>query len=166
MILLSLVLGCSGKGNVDQAVPAVQIDNGTGDLSAEGPPPAVGPTGSDGPRKPPLPLQNNTEKLVKEGMLTPVPEEIALGDGVEIQFRTLYPNGCWRQTEVETSIEGRTILHSYESIYEGEGRMCTMGFKPGGFTASVEPEESGEFTGRILLNGEERAAYVFRVIAP
>lgn len=115
---------------------------------------------------PPFPIQNNTERLVKEGILDPVPNSVKVGDTITIQFRTLYPNGCWQQSEAKTSIDEQKISHSYTTTYEGEGRMCTMAFVPGGFTTEISPKKLGTWEGAIWVNDEERARYSFTVVEP
>ena len=121
------------------------------------------------PPKPP-PIQNNTEQLVKQGILQPLPEQHASSEPLLVQFNTLYPNGCWMQTEPTHEVTPSaanapgTILHSYTTSYEAEGRMCTMGFKPGGFKTELSLSP-GVYEGRIMVDNEEKATYTITVTA-
>ena len=129
-------------------------------------------TPSSAPPPPPKPpkMQNNTEILVKQGILQPLPEQHTGSEPLLVQFNTLYPNGCWMQTEAAHEITPPTdsssgsILHSYTTSYEGEGRMCTMGFKPGGFKTELSLTP-GTYNGRILVDNEERTTYSITIVA-
>ena len=126
-------------------------------------------TDNNAPPKPPR-LQNNTAKLVKEGILEKVPEQVTLGEEFVVAFRTMYPNGCWMQSEpthkINTSSgESLTIEHTYTTTYEAEGRMCTMGFKHGGFQTTLKADVVGVYEGRISVDGKLRTTYTIEVIS-
>jgi len=164
-VTLFLVLwACSAKHPSDAAsteAVGAQTDNSeskTPEIQASDP--------EKEPSRPPFPVENQTERLVKVGILEPTPKEVELGSMVTIHFRTLYPNGCWRQESVSTTTDGTLINHAYNTIYEGKGRMCTMAFKPGGFQVDVTPDKEGVWEGSIWVNDEQRASYSFTVRAP
>ena len=115
--------------------------------------------------KPPPRLQNNTEKLVKEGILEELPSSIVVDQELLVTFRTMYPNGCWMQSEPTHEIDTskKTITHTYTTNYEAEGRMCTMGFKHGGFQKSITIDEVGTYTGTIIVDDNIRTTYTIEV---
>ena len=115
--------------------------------------------------KPPPRLQNNTEKLVKEGILEELPSSIPVEQELLVTFRTMYPNGCWMQSEPihEIDTSKKTITHTYTTNYEGEGRMCTMGFKHGGFQKPIVIDEIGIYTGTIIVDENVRTTYTIEV---
>ena len=164
MTLFLVLWACSAKnpseaGSTDPTVlPTNTAEIQTPETNADGE--------AEDKKPPPFPLENQTEQLVKVGILEPVPKDVELGSTVTIHFRTLYPNGCWRQEKVNTTTDGLLINHAYNAIYEGEGRMCTMAFKPGGFQVDVTPDKEGEWEGSIWVNDEQRASYGFTVRAP
>ena len=118
---------------------------------------------------PPVPpkIKNNTERLVKEGILEEVPATVGVGEEFTITFRTMYPNGCWMQSEPnhDLNIETKTITHTYTTSYEAEGRMCTMGFKQGGFQVKLSSDEPGTFTGKVFVDDNLRVSYTIDVIS-
>ena len=115
------------------------------------------------PEKPKAPTSNQhlTQQLLTTGILDPVPSEV-YGD-VTIQFRTMYRNGCWSQSEVETKIEGTEITHSYTTLYDGEGKICTMALKPGGFKETI-PLLPATYNGTIIVDGDTRTTYTVSVL--
>ena len=126
-------------------------------------------TSSTDNNQPPTPpkVQNNTKKLVKEGILEEVPSTVGVGEEFTITFRTMYPNGCWMQSEPshDLNIEKKTITHTYTTSYEAEGRMCTMGFKQGGFQVKLSSDEPGTFTGKVFVDDNLRVSYTIDVIS-
>ena len=106
--------------------------------------------------KPPIAQKNITEQLLTTGLLDPVPAETE--SPLTVQFRSMYRNGCWVQSKVETSISQKEITHQYEATYEGEGKMCTMALVPGGFTETMNLDP-GVYNGKVIVNGEVKATY-------
>ena len=164
--MIIFLIACGDK----KTTPDTPINSQpTADASSAQVEPAAQPTAPAPPPKPPQ-LQNNTEQLVKEGILQPLPEQHISNTPLPVQFNTLYPNGCWMQTEATHEItppkdtSAGTILHSYTTSYEGEGKMCTMGFKPGGFKTEILLPP-GAYEGRILVNNEEKSTYSITVVA-
>ena len=62
-----------------------------------------------------------------------------------------------------TDSSSGAILHSYTTSYEGEGRMCTMGFKPGGFKTELSLAP-GTYEGRVMVDNQERTTYTITVV--
>ena len=126
-------------------------------------------TSSTDNNPPPTPpkMQNNTKKLVKEGILEEVPSTVGVGEEFTITFRTMYPNGCWMQSEPihDLNVETKSITHTYTTSYEAEGRMCTMGFKQGGFQVKLSSNEEGTFKGNVFVDDNLRVSYTIDVIS-
>ena len=116
-------------------------------------------------REPEAPFtgRQQTELLLTQGILDPLPERITPDVPITIQFRTLYRNGCWSQSNPEHQIDDFTITHSYTTSLASD-RMCTMALLPGGFQTEITLTELGEYTGRIVVDGTERASYSLQVI--
>ena len=64
-----------------------------------------------------------------------------------------FVDGC----EHWVPIEGKEITHAYTFSYVGE--ICTMALVDGGFKTSVVLPEAGQYTGKIMVNGEEKGRY-------
>ncbi|MBM74275.1 MAG: hypothetical protein CMK59_02640 [Proteobacteria bacterium] len=163
--MLILFIACGDKVTTPAPISTPQS-------AAENPTKEAEPSAQTPPQPPPKPpqIQNNTEQLVKEGTLQPLPQEHSTKEPLSVQFNTLYPNGCWTQTEAEHKITKPqdtlpgTILHSYTTSYEAEGKMCTMGFKPGGFKTELSLDP-GTYSGTILVDGKERTTYSITILA-
>jgi hypothetical protein len=112
-----------------------------------------------------FPGQIQTNTLLSEGILSPVPEKITLGETINVRFNTLYPNGCWKQTEAEHSVNNFIITHAYNTE-KLENQICTMAMIPGGFNTTVTPEAVGDYTGQIMIDGELRTQYTVSVTSP
>jgi hypothetical protein len=156
----SSLSACSAKNN---SIPEIQesptnnsmTNNNSSDSSST----------DNKPPPPPPKIQNNTSVLVKEGILEEVPSSVKVGEEFTITFRTMYPNGCWMQSEpthvLDESIN--TYMHSYSTTYEAEGRMCTMGFKQGGFQVTLSSKEVGTLKGEIFVDENLRTSYTIDV---
>ena len=107
-------------------------------------------------------IMEQTSRLLNTGILTPVTTNAQVNQPVVIQFRTLYPNGCWSQTDAEHLIEDFNIQHEYNTTYT-EGQLCTMAMLPGGFKTSLMLDKPGTYTGIISVNNEERTRYTLQV---
>ena len=115
------------------------------------------------PQKPKPPTSNPQlkQQLLTTGILDPVPAQVS-GD-LTIQFRSMYRNGCWSQSDVETKIEGTQITHSYTTLYDVEGKICTMALIPGGFkeTLTLNP---ATYNGTIIVDGDTRTTYTVTIL--
>jgi len=120
------------------------------------------PTASDTPS--PFEGRQQTEQLLTQGILDPIPSQITVDTPVIVQFRTLYRNGCWSQSEPEHLVDGFEITHSYSTSVATD-RMCTMALLPGGFQTELSLNEVGEYSGLILVDGEEKAKYRVQVVS-
>ena len=164
--MLILFIACGDK--VTTPAPITPPESTAQNPTIEAPPSDQAQSSAPPPPKPPK-LQNNTDQLVKEGILQPLPEEHNAKEPLSIQFNTLYPNGCWMQTEAEHKItkpqddKPGIVLHSYTTSYEGEGKMCTMGFKPGGFKTELSLDP-GTYKGTIMVDGKERTTYSITIL--
>ena len=113
---------------------------------------------------PPLAGRQQTEQLLTDGILDPIPSQVKSETPVIIQFRTLYRNGCWSQSEPTHHIEAFEISHSYSTTVATD-RMCTMALLPGGFQTEITLSEVGDYNGVIIVDGEERAKYRLQVVS-
>ena len=145
IIYFTIVLACSKPA----AVPQVSPDTTAPSVITE-----------PQPSKPPLAKKNVTEALLTTGILDPIPGEV--NGPFTVQFRSMYRNGCWTQSEVETSKTGQAITHQYTTKYEGEGKICTMALVPGGFTETMDLEP-GTYNGTVIVDGDTRANYTVTV---
>ena len=109
-----------------------------------------------------FPGQVQTNALLSNGILRPIPETLEIGTPLNVVFNTLYPNGCWRQSEPTHSVDDVQITHSY-TTNQLENQICTMAMVPGGFSTQINLENTGKYTGRILVDGSERAQYTVTV---
>jgi hypothetical protein len=107
---------------------------------------------------PPFSGQVQTKTLLTVGILDPIPTEIKLNTSFLVQFRSLYPNGCWSQSEVTHQVSEQQITHEYTTTL-AEDRMCTMALIPGGFQTDLMLDSPGEYSGQILINGEVTTTY-------
>ena len=147
--------------NTEKIQPKDETTSMTNNNSSE-----ASSTDNNQPPTPPK-MKNNTKKLVKEGILEEVPSTVGVGEEFTITFRTMYPNGCWMQSEPshDLNIETKTITHTYTTSYEAEGRMCTMGFKQGGFQVKLSSNEVGTFEGKVFVDDNLRVSYTIDVIS-
>ena len=109
-----------------------------------------------------LPGQVQTNTLLSTGILAPLPSTLAFGTPLDVTFNTLYPNGCWRQSDPSHTIEGLTITHSYTTS-QVDNQICTMAMVRGGFATTLSFTEPGTYTGRIIVDGTERTQYTITV---
>ena len=165
--MLIFLIACGEK----KATPDTPINSQpTTEVSSPAEEPSTQSTPTAAPPPKPPQLQNNTEQLVKQGILQPLPEQHISSEPLPVQFNTLYPNGCWMQTEATHEVtppvdsEAGRILHSYTTSYEGEGRMCTMGFKPGGFKTELSLSP-GVYEGQVMVDNKEKTTYTITVVA-
>ena len=142
-LLLLMLVSCGGKSTAP-----VEKQNAAEPASEK----------TSAPKKQGLNVQN--EALLSTGVLDPIPSE-AEGE-FTVRYRTLYRNGCWSQSEVETKVDGNAITHSYTTQNDGEGKICTMALKPGGFSKKMDLE-SGSYTGKIIVDGQEKAGYGIKI---
>ena len=108
--------------------------------------------------------RQQTETLLTQGILDPLPAQTKVGTPVIVQFRTLYRNGCWSQSEPEHQIAEQTITHSYTTTFASDS-ICTMALLPGGFQTEITLSEIGQYEGRIIVDGTEKASYSLQVVA-
>lgn len=149
------------KESIEQNLPKDETTSMTNNNSSE-----TSTTDNNQPPSPPK-IQNNTKRLVEEGILEEVPSAVTVGEEFTITFRTMYPNGCWMQSEPnhDLNTETKTITHTYTTSYEAEGRMCTMGFKQGGFQAKLISNKTGTFEGKVFVDDNLRVSYTIDVIS-
>lgn len=141
-MVLALVLGaCGAKAPVEtpKEQPAAEA-------------PAEKPS-DDAPAEKPAPSE---PPMAPEGLLN-IPSTVTAGEEFMVGFVSMGSNGCYQQTEVETTIEGQEITHAYTFSYVGE--ICTMALVDGGFKTYVVVPEAGQYTGKIMVNGEEKGRY-------
>ncbi len=159
-------LACGEKTDVSEETTTQPPAQAPAEAKPESPPATEEATASTKP--PPPRLKNNTEELVKKGILQPIAAEHSSQEALTVQFNTLYPNGCWTQTEATHEVtpasadKNGSITHSYTTTYEAEGRMCTMGFKPGGFKTELQLTP-GSYDGIIMVDEKERTTYTVTV---
>lgn len=84
-----------------------------------------------------------------------------VGEPVVVRYSSDDPNGCYRQSNVRTTVEHDTILHAYETWMEGE--ICTDAIRKGGFTTSVSFTSPGVRRG--VVNGGHGGSYTLEVFA-
>lgn len=110
-------------------------------------------------REAPKKIQN--KELLTTGVLDPIPQNAATD--FTVRFRTLYPNGCWKQSTHTTTVVQQQITHSYTTKYDGAGKMCTMAMVPGGFEEKMTLEP-GKYNGKIMVDDQERANYNIEIL--
>lgn len=98
------------------------------------------------------------------GRLTLSADAVGVGEAVTVTFAKTGLNGCYTQTEVETTIEGMAWTHTYTTAHEGE--VCTANIPMGGFTLTVTPDKPGAWTGTVVVDGETAATYQIAVATP
>lgn len=141
MFLILASLACTGPSPMDET-PRPEIPT-----TAE---PAVTPEATP------------TLAVVASEGLT-VPSTVSLGDAFTVAFNRDGPNGCYRQTEVNTQLNNgeKKVFHRYTTSSEGE--MCTQMMVPGGFTTEVTLPERGEWSGTVQVDGKTAATYTIAV---
>lgn len=95
------------------------------------------------------------------GRLTLSATQTTVGQPVTVQFMKTGLNGCYEQTEVQTTVEDLTWTHRYTTSHEGE--VCTANIPVGGFRTTVTPTSPGTWTGRVVVDDEELVTYNLQV---
>jgi len=98
------------------------------------------------------------------GRLTLSADAVGVGEPVTVAFVKTGLNGCYTQTDVETTTEGMAWTHSYTTAHEGE--VCTANIPMGGFSIVVTPDKPGAWTGSVVVDGETAATYQIAVATP
>jgi hypothetical protein len=156
IMLLLLLWGCPKK-NAPESLPQLNnsVETEVPEQAGESPPDIEAP--------PPFAGKQQTETLLTVGILDPLPEEVQVNSPVIVQFRTLYRNGCWSQTEPSHQINGFDVSHVYTTSVATD-RICTMALLPGGFQTELRFPEPGTYQGEILVDEEKKATYSLKVV--
>lgn len=88
---------------------------------------------------------------------------VAAGTPVTVYFLKTGINGCYAQTDVETTADGAAWTHTYTTSHEGE--VCTAMIPMGGFTATVTPSAAGTWTGTVVVDGAPAGSYTIEATA-
>ena len=82
-----------------------------------------------------------------------------------VQYLLLYPNSCWSQSEVTTTIEDLQISHQFEKIHQPQN-MCAMVIKSGGFKETIKPTTPGTHKGKVIVGLEVDMNPLFALAPP
>ena len=96
-----------------------------------------------------------------QNFLQVVPLYSVTNHPVVVTFNLYGPDGCYRQSNAKTSLDGNRIMHRYRTWSEGD--FCTEALVPGGFTATVTPEQPGIYRGETIKDDEVVASYTLFV---
>lgn len=98
------------------------------------------------------------------GRLTLSADAVTVGTPVTVGFVKTGLNGCYTQTDVETTVGDMTWTHAYTTAHEGE--VCTANIPMGGFSVEVTPDRPGTWTGTVVVDGETAATYQIAASTP
>ncbi len=96
-----------------------------------------------------------------QDFLQVVPLYSVVNQPVAITFSLYGLDGCYRQSPAKTRLEDNRIVHRYRTWSEGD--FCTEALVPGGFTATVTPEQPGIYHGEAIKDDEVVASYTLSV---
>jgi hypothetical protein len=110
------------------------------------------PAPAPAPGVPPVPDHD-----VGDGAVRISARVLAPGQELEVVFVRPGKDGCYRQGPVTTELGDHVITHSYTTSREGD--TCTEALVPGGFEAKVKPPSTGQWEGRVIVDGKQVALY-------
>jgi len=111
------------------------------------------------------PLRSTPAPGIQRPPLRVTPAHAVVGQPVRVQLELPGPDGCYRQSKVETKIDGQQILHSYKTWRDGVERGCTEAEVAGGVDAHISLEHAGHYRGEVMRDGALVGSYQLSAVA-